>query len=82
MKDNCKQSRLSHRFEALQLVLFITGNSYTINSALTVILDKLYKNWPGKICGRPSLKKLKGNDLPKQLHFIEKVENVHVVFEF
>ena len=28
MKGNCKLSRLSHRFEVLQLVLFIIGNSY------------------------------------------------------
>ena len=82
MKGNCEQSRLSHSFEALQLILFIIGNSYAISSALAIIWDKLFDNWPSKICGRHSLKKLKRNDLPKQLHFIGKVGNVHVVFEF
>ena len=34
MKCNCKQSRLSHSFEALQLILFVIGNSV-----------KGYDNW-------------------------------------
>ena len=47
-----------------------TLNTVFKNTFLHNVWEKVFKNWPSKICGRPSLKKLKRYGLLKQTIFL------------